>query len=302
MSPTATVSPQLLVFTDLDGSLLDPITYSWEAAREALELLSLREIPLILVSSKTRAEIESLRVDLKHRHPFITENGGAIFIPRGYFAETPLDARIRDDFEVIELGAPYETLRRALREIERAVGIQLRGFRDMTVEEVATRTGLSMPDAELAMEREYDEPFLIDGPASLLPAIQREAAERRLSVTRGARFHHLLGESDKGRACLHLLERYRRHWHHPPRAVRSIGLGDSANDLPMLEVVDVPVAIQHADGSFDPGIQVANLIKAVGVGPVGWNAAMLELLKTSSPERAARKRVTTRQPSPPSAS
>ncbi|GKS59878.1 hypothetical protein YTPLAS18_34050 [Nitrospira sp.] len=184
--PPAPASPeQLLVFTDLDGSLLDPVTYSWDNAREALEQLSSREIPLILVSSKTRAEIEPLRLELQHRHPFITENGGAIFIPQGYFMSVSQEARIREGFEVIELGAPYASLLRALRDIEHAAGIQLRGFHDMTVDEVATRTGLTLDEAELAMRREYDEPFIIEGPPSLLPVIQREAAERQLSVTTG---------------------------------------------------------------------------------------------------------------------
>ncbi|GKS59869.1 mannosyl-3-phosphoglycerate phosphatase [Nitrospira sp.] len=298
--PPAPASPeQLLVFTDLDGSLLDPVTYSWDNAREALEQLSSREIPLILVSSKTRAEIEPLRLELQHRHPFITENGGAIFIPQGYFMSVSQEARIREGFEVIELGAPYASLLRALRDIEHAAGIQLRGFHDMTVDEVATRTGLTLDEAELAMRREYDEPFIIEGPPSLLPVIQREAAERQLSVTTGGRFHHLLGESDKGRACLHLLDRYRRHWHRPPKSIRSIGLGDSANDHPMLEVVDVPIAIQRADGSYDPDLHVAHLIKARGVGPVGWNSAVLDQL-APPPARTRRRRQETKRPAPPS--
>lgn len=272
--------PQLLVFTDLDGSLLDSATYSWEPAREALEALRLRQIPLVLVSSKTRAEIESLRIDLKHRDPFITENGGAVFIPQGYFHDTPEDGVVRDGFQVIELGTPHSTLRQALREIELAVGAPLRGFRDMSPDEVSRHTGLPLADAELSMEREYDEPFLIEGPGTLIRAVEREARDRGLSVTKGGRFHHLLGDSDKGRACLHLLERYRRHWQRPPRTVLSVGLGDSANDLPMLRVVDYPVVIQRPDGSYDPDVQLSYAIQASAPGPAGWNAAMLGLLGT----------------------
>lgn len=298
--PPAPASPeQLLIFTDLDGSLLDPVTYSWDKARDALEQLSRREIPLILVSSKTRAEIEPLRLDLQHRHPFIAENGGAIFIPDGYFTSASAEARLRDGFEVIELGTPYASLLRALRDIEHAAGTKLRGFHDMTVDEVAARTGLTLDEAELAMRREYDEPFILEGPPSLFPVVQREAAERQLSVTTGGRFHHLIGESDKGRACLHLLDRYRRHWHRSSQAIRSIGLGDSANDQPMLEVVDVPIAIQHADGSYDPDLRVAKLVKARGVGPVGWNSAVLDQL-SPSPARTRRKRQETKRPTPPS--
>ena len=70
-----------VVFTDLDGSLLDGETYSFESATQALKALRMRNIPLILVSSKTRAEMEPLRRRLNHRDPFIVENGAAVFVP-----------------------------------------------------------------------------------------------------------------------------------------------------------------------------------------------------------------------------
>lgn len=280
MSPVPSAPTQLLVFTDLDGTLLDAITYSWTAARDALETLRRQRIPLILVSSKTRAEIEALRVDLDHRHPFVVENGGALFIPEGYFRAATPQTPTRNGYEVIELGTSYETLRQALGEIAHVVGVPLRGFHDMTIEEVAERTGLSTEDAELAMEREYDEPFLVEGQTALLPSIQREAQERGLTITRGGRFHHLLGESDKGRACLHLLDRYSHEWQDPPRRIASIGLGDSANDLSMLQMVDYPVVVQHPDGSYDPSLHLSTLHRADGIGPVGWNRAVLDLIKT----------------------
>lgn len=294
--PAAPLPPtQLIIFTDLDGSLLDPITYSWAAAHEALEALRRDKIPLVLVSSKTRAEIESLRIDLRHHHPFITENGGAIFIPTGYFSKTPVQGRLKDGLEVIELGTPYETLRTALREIERAVGTSLRGFRDMSLEEVADRTGLGRAEAELAMEREYDEPFLFEGPSTLLAAIQQEAKEHGLTVTRGGRFHHLMGESDKGRACLHVLNRYRQEGQESPKPIWSAAIGDSANDLPMLRIVDQPIAVQLQDGSYDPGLHLSNLHRAPGVGPIGWNHAILDLLARASQTTPAKTARNTRR-------
>ena len=268
----------MVVFTDLDGCLLDGITYSWEPAREALDVLRARHVPLVLVSSKTRAEMETIRSQLQLQHPFVSENGGAVFSPEGYFTASPEEAIRRDDYEVIELGTPYATLRQALRELEQAVGVQLRGFGDMTVEEIAERTGLCEADVHLARQREYDEPFLIEGPASLAAELQREARDRGLTVTHGGRFHHLMGDSDKGRACLHLIERYRRQWQRTTQGLVSVALGDSVNDLPMLRVVDHPVLIPRPDGSHDPGIQLSNLTRAEGIGPVGWNHAVLTLV------------------------
>ena len=82
--------PNLIVFTDLDGSLLDSTTYSFKAATPALNALREQGIPLVLVSSKTRAEMEPLRQRLGHCDPFIVENGGAVFVPHGLF-DFPLE-------------------------------------------------------------------------------------------------------------------------------------------------------------------------------------------------------------------
>ncbi|MGE3154417.1 MAG: HAD-IIB family hydrolase [Nitrospiraceae bacterium] len=275
----STDPPPVVVFTDLDGCLLDGITYSWEPAREALATLQARHIPLVLVSSKTRAELEAIRSQLQLPHPFVSENGGAVFSPEGYFSISPDEAVQRDDYEVIELGTPYALLRQALRELEQAVGVQLRGFGDMSVEEIAERTGLCEAEVHLARQREYDEPFLIEGPGSLVTEVQREARDRGLTVTHGGRFHHLMGDSDKGRACLHLIERYRRQRPETSQGLMSVALGDSVNDLPMLRVVDHPVLIARSDGSYDPNIQLSNLLRAEGIGPAGWNRAVLAVVQ-----------------------
>src|SRR5512135_2792694 len=77
---------KIVIFTDLDGTLLDEVNYSWSEAQPALNLIKSGATPLILCSSKTRAELEAYRVQLDNHHPFIAENGGGIFIPRGYFS------------------------------------------------------------------------------------------------------------------------------------------------------------------------------------------------------------------------
>ena len=90
-----------VVFTDLDGCLLDSVTYTYEPAAPALEALRAQDIPLVLVSSKTRAEIEPLRKQLDHHDPFMVENGAAVFVPRGLF-DFPLErARARTSYDVI---------------------------------------------------------------------------------------------------------------------------------------------------------------------------------------------------------
>lgn len=286
--------PQIVVFTDLDGSLLDQATYSFEAAQDALARLRDHAIPLILSSSKTRLEIEPIRYRLDQFHPFIVENGGALFIPKGYF-DFPVEwAQIRGTFQVIELGVPCARLRAALREIELGVGCRLRGFGDMSTDEVAERTGLSRAEASLAKQREYDEPFIIEGledPAPLVHEIHREAEARGLRCTQGGRFYHLTGNSDKGRACQLLTDCYRRQFKDDRGSLVTVGIGDSLNDLPMLAVVDRPVLVKRPDGSYDPEVRLANLLYAPGIGPIGWNRAVLDLLRADHLDRPPSQQV-----------
>ena len=275
--------PQYIVFTDLDGTLLDADSYSWEAAAPALDLLRKRGIPLILVSSKTRAEIEPIRRRMQHRDPFIVENGGAVFGPQGLFGFNIELGRTRSSYDVIELGIPYYMLRDVLKQIEDAVETPLRGFGDLSVEEIMHVTGLTRTDATLAKIREYDEPYLLDGPQELIEEVCRQIVIRGLHWTRGGRLFHLTGDNNKGEAAGLLLRCYQKAQRlgDQPQCLESIGIGDSANDAPLLAIVDHPVLVQKSDGSFDADIHLPGLFRAPGIGPAGWNHAVLKLLEES---------------------
>ncbi|HEU4683789.1 MAG TPA: HAD-IIB family hydrolase [Nitrospira sp.] len=271
----------LIVFTDLDGSLLDSVTYSFEPALEGLRALSERGIPLILVSSKTRAELEPLRERLHHQGPFIVENGAAVFIPQSTF-DFPLErGRRKDGYDVLELGLPYHMLRDVLKQVEDAVETPLRGFGDLSIEEIVELTGLSATDAALAKQREYDEPYVLDGPSSLIEEVCRQIVTRGLRWTKGGRLFHLMGDNDKGQAAALLLRCYERQMrlHERTGRIETIGIGDSINDAPFLSMVDHPILVQKPDGSYDPDVHIPGMTRASGIGPAGWNEAILELLE-----------------------
>jgi mannosyl-3-phosphoglycerate phosphatase len=272
--------PKLIVFTDLDGTLLDGTTYSYQAATPALATLRELDIPIILASSKTRAEMEPLRQRLALQDPFIVENGGAVFVPDGLF-DFPLERRrSRPPYQVIELGLPYHMLREVLKQIEEAVETPLQGFGDLSVEAIMQVTGLPHADAILAKQREYDEPYLLQGPQALIEEVCRQIVSRGLRWTKGGRLFHLTGDNDKGAAAAVLLRCYHRQQRMRGQAERieTVGIGDSINDASLLAMVDYPILVQKPDGSYDPDIQLSGMIRAPGIGPVGWNEAVLELL------------------------
>lgn len=161
------MSGRFVIFTDLDATLLDHRTYSYRAALPVLEKIKKMGIPVVLCTSKTRAETEAVAGKLGLRHPFIVENGGAIFIPDGYFPGSyyrlaGLKVLKKDNYRVIHLGTGYRRLRSALKMMEKTVAQKLIGFGDLSAREIAAVTGLSQKEAELARRREFDEPFFLE--------------------------------------------------------------------------------------------------------------------------------------------
>lgn len=265
--------PSFVIFSDLDGTLLDHDSYSFKAAAEALDLIRSKNIPLILCTSKTRKEIEIYRRQLDNDSPFISENGGGIFIPKTYFSQEFDYHREVDGYKVIDLGTSRETLISTLRSISEETGIQIKGFSDMNVKEIAELTGLDKDTAKLAMVRDHSEPFIIPEDEKYAATIEDKINLKGYRHTRGGRFHHILGENDKGKAVKILTNIYKSEFND----IKTVGIGDSLNDLPMLQTVDIPIIVQKPSGSYEPEIKLSNLVHADGIGPSGWNSSILKL-------------------------
>jgi mannosyl-3-phosphoglycerate phosphatase len=265
---------QIIIVTDLDGTLLDSKTYSFEEARPALELIKKKNVPLVLCSSKTRAELEVWRKRLENRHPFIVENGGGIFIPEGYFP-FPVEGETRNECRVISLGMPYAGIREQFTRLRDELKIPVTGFGDMTPADVAALTGLSLDEAVLAKQREYGEPFVFPGAADerMLQAIEASG----LRWTQG-RLFHLMGNHHKGKAVALLRTLFER----AKGPLIIAGLGDSLNDLPFLLAVDHPVLVRRKEGCHDTRITIPGLYCTQKIGPAGWNEAVQTLLETGS--------------------
>ena len=263
----------LIIFTDLDGTLLDHSTYSFDAAREALNRAKEACIPLILCSSKTRAEIEIWRERLNNNDPFISENGGAVFISNNL--GTVKNKYIgRDGYRVIELGIPYPEVVVQFKTLKNEFGNRIRGFSEMDLDEVINLTGLPRREAALAKQREYTEPFVFDGNENEERELEKNVRNLDLNLTKGGRFFHLLGKNDKGKAVNIIAEMYKETL----PELKTVALGDSFNDLTMLQAVDIPILVQKPGGLYDRQIDLPNLSRAPGAGPIGWNKALLMIL------------------------
>ncbi len=268
----------LLVFTDLDGTLLDHHSYSFSAALPALERLRKAGVPVIPVTSKTLAELAPLMQAFDNAHPCIAENGGLIALPPGYFKA--LDGYpLQEGYRVIELSSDYEKLLQTARRLRAEHEYQFRGFSDMSDAEVTACTGLPADQAALARRRLCSEPLLWLDTAAAFAQFRQALQATGLQLVQGGRFWHLMGNQDKASAIRQLCEQYRRAGF---QHFRTVALGDSPNDIPMLAAVDIPIVIRRPDGScLSLEGQTATCCSELP-GPTGWNQTMLQLLDAAS--------------------
>lgn len=262
-----------VMVTDIDGTILDSKSYSFAKSRPALARLERAGVPVVLATSKTRAEVEVLRRRLGNAHPFIVESGGEILVPVGYFDKRPSGFSTRGRFWVLPLGRRRAQLRRDLGRLAKRAGVEVRTLSRMTLAEISRRTGLPGSSCRLARRRSYSEPFVITrGDAARLG---REARRAGMTLAHGGRFHHLLAGCDKGLAARRLLAVYGDH----SPSLKTAAVGDSPNDLPFLKEADLAFAVEGPRGGWHPGLPRKGLRRLRGRGPAGFRRAVAEVLR-----------------------
>ena len=272
----------IVVFTDPDGTLLDHRANPCVPSCEALRVLADHSVPLVLCSSRTRAELEIIQQEFHFRHPFISENGGAVYLPHGYFSPTS-DPADMSGYDVIAFGGPHQHVVETLRRTAEAQGIDVRGFNDMSVQQVADECRLSLAEARLAQLREYGEPFRIlsSDPAvhsRLINALRRAG----LRCVNGGGFHHVSLGADVRRSVQALTSLYRQRF----GRVLTAGVSAGHTDF-LLREVDIPIVV--LDSEVDPARVLRKLPTArvtSAAGSTGWDEAILlavesELAKVS---------------------
>jgi len=254
--------PGLLVFSDLDGTLLDHHDYSWAPAAPVLAQLRALGAGLVLASSKTAAEMAPLREAMGYGDwPAIVENGAGL-LEAG-------ESGTGDD-------AVYLRIRAALRDLPPG----FRGFGDMTAEEIGARTGLDPAAARLAQTRRFSEPGLWTGPPEALTGFERAVTEAGMTLQRGGRFCTLSFGGSKADRMEMLIRRY------APR--RTLALGDAPNDLEMLARADHAVIVTNSAGPGMPrlpGEAEGRVTRTRAEGPQGWAEAVSTLLDEYYPDK-----------------
>jgi len=247
-----------IVFTDLDGTLLDLDGRLTSEAHAGLLRLAELGVPVCPLTSKTVAEVAPLL-----GQPAISsagfENGAGILFPGG-------------STQLFDRAVPTRALRHVAEDLRAKTGAPLRTLWELTDKELHQLTGLPLANLPAVRDRLATAPLLVEEKwdqvlADALPS------ERGLTLIRGNRFLHLQGSHDKGMAVSRLLTAITR----PPGAV--VAFGDSPNDIPMLAAAEIRVVIPSARG---PHPTLIERFPTAAVAPYphgkGWAAALALLL------------------------
>ena len=270
----------LIVNTDLDATLLDHDTYSWQPAAEAVNLLRNRGIPLVLNSSKTLSEMKDLAAELGIQYPLVCENGSLVAIPQsGELSLSDIEPHVssiedEEGYWICYLGQSREEVIRIITQLRSdSPECAFMGYGDWTTEEVAEHTGLPIEKACLSHQRCGTEPIHWHGSEEAFADFISALESHNLQAVSGGRFIHLSGKSDKANGLKKVSAIYQNKL--PERDVKTIALGDSPNDLGMLNAADIAVVIPN---KVQLSPTAPKVILAEEHGPKGWNTVMKSLL------------------------
>ncbi|MGS2720218.1 HAD-IIB family hydrolase [Paraglaciecola aestuariivivens] len=262
----------ILIFTDLDGTLLDHQTYSFAPAKPMLDTLLASNIPVIPNTSKTFAELIPLRKTLSLSSPFIVENGAAVYMPIGCFDVQPKDTHSHKGFWVKEFSPQRAHWLSVLDDLSQDFAGQFSHFYNMSNEDICQATGLSLSQAKLANQREYTEPVLWQADLANKQRFVKALEKSGVSPVEGGRFLHLTGHCNKGDALLWLAAQYAQNW--PQHKFTTIALGDGQNDISMLEAADIAVRIRSLHSPLPELSKTHQVFTSNECGPAGWSACL----------------------------
>ena len=128
--------------------------------------------PAVWLTSRSRLQFDDARRKHAHTHPFIAEDGCAVYLPEDYFHLRPSSdpSRSRNTatvrlgrFTCIPVAEPLPAAADALQILSQDTGVPMVTLRSLSPRELAQNVGLPQKEAELARQRDFDEVFFFAG-------------------------------------------------------------------------------------------------------------------------------------------
>lgn len=258
---------QPIIFTDLDGTLLDHADYNTNNISELLQQLQNAHIPVVFNTSKTFCEVIELKNDLNIQQPFIVENGAAVFIPEDYFELKPIGCKKVGAYWCYAMAKPLSSLLQDLNTLNADYKAHYKLFSDLSSEQISELTGLDDAQARRAQTRDYSDPLYWYGNDELLTAFVNDVEALGYDIKIGGRFIHIAKNTDKSAAQQWLVKQFTHHFRKP---LTVIALGDSDNDKQMLEHANIAIIIANPASKKPVKLSHNKARYSQSPAPLGW--------------------------------
>ena len=246
----------IIIVTDLDGTLLDANDFTFDAIHKDIINLIENGIEFIPVSSKTRMEMMSFCSELGVKTPFIYENGAGFSINAEASNKTDIIVGMAVD-ELVEIWNKV---------IPDELKASCEFLSNLSLDDCNAILGLSGEPLRLALERSYTALFTFNGNETALAALYHHAESAGLRLQKGGRVFCLSGMHNKASFIEFLRQQNDRQ---PKKLI--IAFGDASNDIPMLNAADIACIIPSPTGSqLPPEVITTTKIIASQPAPIGW--------------------------------
>ncbi len=222
-----------------------------------------------------------MRQALHIPHPFIIENGSAIFVPNTHqliaeeIVNTGQDTQnSAPHFSRMILGEQREKILSAIDLINKEKSFDFTQYSQCSTQAMADITGLTLKEAQQSGQRNYTEPLLWKDTEEKKTLFIQAIEQQGLQALQGGRFMHVMGKTNKGKANTILSRAYQSLYQ---QKITTIALGDSHNDIAMLQAADIAIVIRSPHYK-PPEFSHPHKIVSECYGPEGWHECIQQLL------------------------
>ena len=261
----------ILIFTDLDGSLLNHNNFDFKKIKDFILNCISRGIKIIPNTSKTHTEINIFFDQLGQRLPFVCENGAAIhnlnlLHPEIKSEESSLifSRSLNEILEVFKNNIPIEFQKKCIF------------VRDMSPKDQMDVLGLNDKFLPHALNREYSMPLIFEGSKDNIIEFTTLLKKIGMKLHEGGRVLNICDNCSKGKAMKILIKMLNDNFN---LKTHTIVVGDSPNDISMLNDCDQPCVIPLPGNRNLIELKDHKIIRATKSAPEGWEEVVRTSLK-----------------------
>ena len=265
---------KFLIFSDIDGSFMNHRSYSYSILKKYILLLK-NHCQVIFNSSKTFEEIKELNKSLKILSPFIVENGACIFFPRNY-NNIVFDKNFFKYNDYLGYKLTNKNSQLLISEINHLKKKYKFSFlSEITDLRLKKITNLNIQQLKKSRMRMFSNPILWEDKETKKDQFSKEINSLGYEVSFGGRFLHLCDSYNKGKAVKEFLAILKLNKN---LSYKTISIGDSDNDLSMLEQTDYSCIIKSTKKKLLLNKKKNNYYSK-NIAPEGWRESLEYIFK-----------------------